>query len=259
MQQTNLATRLYRISHIFVHTIVGLTIAAFLLPFIKKSTTLRLIKWWCGGLLRAFNIKVITYGNVPTTNTQGVMFVANHISWSDIHALNSLIPLRFIAKSDIKDWPVFGYLVQKANTLFIERNKKQEAGRIVKITAESLNAGDNLCFFPEGTTTDGTGTNSSGSRGPLVLAFKGSVLQAAINANAQVWPVAIRYIKADGSINTNMAYAGETSLIESMQQVLMQKYPVVELHFLKPISTHGQNRRDLTQAAYNAILNCLSS
>jgi 1-acyl-sn-glycerol-3-phosphate acyltransferase len=259
LQQSNLATRLYRISHILIHTIVGLTIAAFVLPFIKKNSTLRLIKWWCGGLLRAFNIRVITYGNVPAPNTQGVMFVANHISWSDIHALNSLIPLRFIAKSDIKDWPIFGYLVQKANTLFIDRSKRQEAGRIVKATAESLNAGDNLCFFPEGTTTDGTGTGANGSKDKLVLPFKGSVLQAAINANTHVWPVAIRYINADGSINTDMAYAGDTSLIESMHQVLKQKKPVVELHFLQPIAAHGQNRRDLTLAAYNAIVNCLSS
>ncbi len=172
------------------------------------------------------------------------MFVANHISWSDIHALNSLIPLRFIAKSDIKSWPVFGYLVQKADTLFIDRNKRQEAGRIVEITAESLMAGDNLCFFPEGTTTEGA----------LVLPFKSSVLQAAISANTHVWPIAIRYANADGSINSEMAYAGETTLVESMRKALKQKNPVIELHFLEPINSEGQNRRDLTKTAYDAIV-----
>jgi 1-acyl-sn-glycerol-3-phosphate acyltransferase len=225
-----------------------------MLPFIHKKTKLSLIRWWCGGLLRAFNIKVVTFGDMPAPNIQGVMFIANHISWSDIHALNSLIPLRFIAKSDIKNWPVFGYLVQKADTLFIDRSKRHEAGRIVEITAESLIAGDNLCFFPEGTTTDGTGTDDTGLECPRVLPFKGSVLQAAIDADTQVWPVAIKYVNTDGSINPAMAYAGETSLIESMHQVLMQKNPVVELHFLQPIHANGQNRRDLTQIAYNAIV-----
>jgi 1-acyl-sn-glycerol-3-phosphate acyltransferase len=201
LPKSNQFTRIYRISRILIHTITGLTLAAFVLPFIHKRTKLSLIKWWCSGLLRAFNIKVVTFGDLPAPNVKGVMFVANHISWSDIHALNSLIPLRFIAKSDIKKWPVFGYLVQKADTLFIDRNKRQEAGRIVDITAESLIAGDNLCFFPEGTTTDGTG-----SEGARVLPFKGSVLQAAIDANTQVWPVAIKYVNADGSINTAMAY-----------------------------------------------------
>lgn len=200
-------------------------------------------------MLRAFNIKVVTYGEQPSPDIQGVMFVANHISWSDIHALNSLIPLRFIAKSDIKSWPVFGYLVTKANTLFIDRNKRQDAGRIVEITAESLMAGDNLCFFPEGTTTEGA----------LVLPFKGSVLQAAISANSHVWPVAIRYVNETGGINTEIAYAGETTLIESMQKVLKQKNPVIELHFLEPINSVGQNRRDLTQRAYDAIVTRLTS
>lgn len=249
MPKSNQFTRIYRISRILIHTTTGLTIAAFVLPFIQKKTKLSLIKWWCGGLLRAFNIKVVTFGDLPATNIQGVMFVANHISWSDIHALNSLIPLRFIAKSDIKNWPVFGYLVQKADTLFIDRNKRQDAGRIVDITAESLKSGDNLCFFPEGTTTEGISP-----QGPLVLPFKSSVLQAAISANTQVWPVAIKYVNADGSINTAMAYAGETTLIASMNQVLLQKNPVVELHFLQPIHANGQNRRELTQTSYDAIL-----
>jgi 1-acyl-sn-glycerol-3-phosphate acyltransferase len=253
LQQSNPFTRLYRISRILIHTNVGLVVATFVLPFVGKNPKLLLIKWWCGGLLRAFNIKVVTYGDLPAPNIQGMMFVANHISWSDIHALNSLIPLRFIAKSDIKSWPVFGYLVTKANTLFIDRDKRQDAGRIVEITAESLIAGDNLCFFPEGTTTDGTGTE-----GALVLPFKSSVLQAAISANTHVWPVAIRYTNEDGSINTEIAYTGKTTLVESMQKVLRQKNPVIELHFLDPINTDGQNRRDLTKTAYDAIVAKLS-
>lgn len=220
-----------------------------MLPVIKKDTKLILIQWWCGALLRAFNIRVITYGEPPSPDVQGVMFVANHISWSDIHALNSMVPLRFIAKSDIRNWPVFGYLVQKADTLFIDREKRQDAARIVEITAESLVAGDNLCFFPEGTTTEGT----------LVLPFKSSVLQAAISANTHVWPVAIRYANEAGGINTEMAYAGETTLIESMQKVLKQKNPVIELHFLDPINAAGKNRRELTQHAYDVIVTKLTS
>lgn len=209
--------------------------------------------------MRAFNIKVILHGNLPPASTNSVMFVANHISWSDIHALNSVIPVRFIAKSDIKSWPVFGYLVRKSNTIFVERGKRQEAGRIVDLTRESLSAGDNVCFFPEGTTTDGTGINGHGLQGNPVLPFKSSVLQAAIDANAQIWPVAIRYSHPDGSINTQMAYAGDTTLIESMLSVLKQKNPTVALHFLTPIQAGGKSRRDLTETAYDAIVSKLNS
>ncbi len=247
-------TRSYRISRIVIHTFIGLAIAAIVLPMLNKLHKLAIIKWWCGGLLRAFHIKVSVFGTLPPTNTQGVMFVANHVSWSDIHALNSLIPLRFIAKSDIKSWPIFGYLVTQVNTLFIDRNKRQDAGRIVQITAESLIAGDNLCFFPEGTTSDGSGTE-----GRHVLPFKSSVLQAAIDANTQIWPVALQYVNADGSINTEMAYAGDTSLIDSMSRIINQKNALVELHFLAPIQAADYDRRGLTAAAYQAISAKLAS
>ena len=248
MPEIKTLTRSYRISRIVIHTFIGLAIAAIVLPMLNKPHKLAIIKWWCGGLLRAFHIKISTFGTLPPANAQGVMFVANHVSWSDIHALNSLIALRFIAKSDIKSWPIFGYLVTKANTLFIDRNKRQEAGRIVQITAESLIAGDNLCFFPEGTTSDG-----SGIEGKQVLPFKSSVLQAAIDANTQIWPVALRYVNADGSINTQMAYAGDTRLIDSMSQIINQKNALVELHFLAPIQAIDYDRRGLTAAAYQAI------
>ena len=244
MHQASLIAQIFRITRVFFHTIIGLIIASVFLAFLAKNSKLALIKWWCGGLLRAFHIKVVTFGDLPPNTTSGVMFVANHISWSDIHALNSKITLRFIAKAEIKSWPIFGYLASKANPLFIDRSKKQVAAKIVNVTAASLVAGDNLCFFPEGTTTDGK----------QVLPFKSSVLQAAIAANSTIWPVAIRYVNSDGSINTNMAYAGETGLIESMLEVIKQKNALVELHFLSPIDTTGKDRRQLTQAAYDAIV-----
>lgn len=247
MQKTGLLTKCYRIFCIIIHTVTGLIIAAIIFPLLqnnaKHNIKAKLIKWWCGGLLRAFNIQVRIYGELPSKNIKSVLFVANHVSWADVHALNSKILLRFIAKSDIKSWPIFGYLVSKANTLFIDRSKRQEAGKIVSVTSASLMAGDNLCFFPEGTTTDGT----------HILPFKSSVLQAAIDAKTTVWPVAIRYVNLDGGINTQMAYAGEITLMESMQAILNVKNPIVELHFLAPIESNSQNRRDLMHSAFNAI------
>lgn len=240
---TNRITRYFRISRISAHTLVGVMTVSLVFPLASNSFKLRLIKWWCKQLLAAFNLRVTTHGYIPNksqamTNT---MIVANHISWTDIHALNSIVPLRFIAKSEIKSWPVFGYLARKSNVLFIDRGKRQDAARIVNITSRSLMEGDNLCLFPEGTTTDGT----------TMMPFKSSIIQAAIQANATIHPVAIRYPSSNGSANIGIAYAGETTMKESMQQILLQKYPVVELHFLAPIATvelpeEDKDRRKLT-------------
>lgn len=216
-------------------------IAAILLPVARNPLRATLIQWWCRHLLGAFNLRVISLGHIPAANMplSKTMFIANHISWIDIHALNSIITLRFIAKSEIKIWPIFGFLVSRANTLFIDRNKRQDAKRTIDIATKSLQAGDNLCFFPEGTTTDGT----------KMKAFKSSLIQAAIQAGATIHPVAIRYPHPAGGLNTSVAYAGETTMLESIWEILSQQQTVVELHFLAPITPaeFGElDRRKLT-------------
>lgn len=224
-----------------MHTLVGLLIALVVLPIANKTWHAKLVRWWCKHLLGAFNIKVVRTGFVPDPKPapHNTMFVGNHVSWSDIHALNCTVPLRFIAKSDIRHWPIFGYLAVKNNTLFIDRSNKRDAKRTIDAAVESLHQGDNLCFFPEGTTTDGT----------KIKPFKTSLIQAAIEAKATIWPVAIFYPNEQGIANTKAAYADETSLPESMQNILAQQQPVIELHFLKPISPQEAlqfDRRALT-------------
>jgi len=241
--RTNKFTRYYRISRIILHTIVGFIIAGIMLPFTSKPLKLKLISWWCKHLLGVFNIGVIYTGNVPQNpqSLQNCLVVANHISWADIHALTSIIPVRFIAKSEIRNWPILGYLANKANALFIDRAKRHDAAKTVNSTKLSLIAGDNICLFPEGTTTDGT----------ELKVFKGSLIQAAIEAKSTILPVVIRYALPDGSPNIEAAYAGETTLPESMQLMLSQKNPIVSLLFLSPISLESVvnrhfGRRSLT-------------
>lgn len=237
---------------IILHTLIGLLIASIIFPVISPALKAKLIQWWCAGLLAAFSIQVKKTGDYPVNPhaPRNVMVVANHISWSDIHALNSVIPLRFIAKSEIKNWPVFGFLVSKANTLFIDRSKRKDAKRTIDIASISLKGGDNLCFFPEGTTTDGS----------EIKPFKSSLIQAAIDAKSVILPVVIQYPNADGTANTNIAYAGETTLAESMGNMLLQKSPLIVLHFLPPITPIGyadMDRRVLTLHIERAIRKCL--
>lgn len=230
------------------HTLLGLGIASVVLPISSKPTRSRLIQWWCKKLLGAFNLQVSSHGHIPVHNTQlsSALFVANHISWSDIHAINSMISLRFIAKSEIRNWPVFGYLVSRANTLFIDRSKKRDAKRTIDIAVQSLQAGDNLCLFPEGTTTDGT----------ILHPFKSSLIQAAIEAKSPIHPIAIRYPHPNGGVNIDVAYAGEITLMQSMRKILAQQQPVIELHFLEPIAAQdvaNRERRELTLHIENLI------
>ncbi len=230
------------------HILFGELCAALVLPITNTMFQHRLIRWWCTRNLSILNIQVVTSGVVPdpTHNARGRMFVANHISWVDILALMSVVSIRFIAKSEIRSWPVFGYLAKSANVLFIDRSKRQEAKRMQGISVDCLTKGEQLCFFPEGTTTDGT----------HILPFKGSIIQAAIDAKAILQPVGIYYPNTDHSANIDMAFAGETTMVESMGTILRRKSSVVTLHYFEPIDLSTQatvERRVLTQQVHSAI------
>lgn len=249
MPHTPIIIRSWRIARILVHTLIGLLLAAVVLPVSQASLRRSLIQWWCRHLLACFNLTVTASGQRPTADTRGVMFVANHISWSDIHAINSLIPVRFVAKVEIKDWPVFGYLVRKSGTLFINRNRQRDAARVVHLCSHALQFQDNLCVFPEGTTTEGYS----------VLPFKSSLIQAAISANSWVVPIAIRYPLPEGGINVAAAYAGDTSLGTAMGRVLNMRAPTVHLHFCPPIKAADYTRQVLAQMAHQHITDALAA
>jgi 1-acyl-sn-glycerol-3-phosphate acyltransferase len=213
--------------------LIGLVLSALALPVCNRYLRLGLIQWWCRGLLRALNIQLKISGQVPSSHCHGTMLVANHISWVDIHAINSVIPVRFVAKMEIKSWPIFGYLVKKSGTIFIDRTSRRDASRVVDIISLALKQDDNICFFPEGTTTEGLS----------VWPFKSSILQAALNAQATVIPLTIRYPLASNQPNIAAAYAGETTLIESIDSFLNMKKPVVHLHFSAPIGYEASHTR----------------
>lgn len=227
-----------------LHTLYGVFVASIILPRLDPQQRNRAISRWSASLLDLLNIRVVAEGVVPQQVLSNTMFIANHISWVDIHALNSIHTSRFIAKSEIRQWPVFGFFATSVNTLFIDREKRHEAGKIVDTTRKALQAGDCICFFPEGTTTDGT----------EVKPFKGSLLQAAIEAKSEVRPFSVHYPDAEDGINTEMSYWGEMSLIESIRNVIRQKQATVVLRFAEPINAADYDRRNLTSMTRDIII-----
>ena len=237
--------RFFRTVRLVVHLAYGLLIAATFLGFLKPEKRDKVISYWSRGLIGIFNIDFIVQGSRPNWQTPSTLFVANHISWFDIYALNSVRALRFIAKLDIRAWPVLGWFAEKGNTLFIDRSKRSEASRMLNVTVKALENGDLLAFFPEGTTTDGT----------HLLPFKASLLQAAINTKATVWPVALQYLDINGKIDTNMSYYGDISLAGSMAMMLTIRKPILVLTYLEPlVFNESITRTELAKLARDKIL-----
>lgn len=236
-------TRIIRSTRVILHTFHGIFLCAAIFPLLSQKYKNLLISYWSRNLLKILNIQLKIEGNQPNHQVKGVMFVGNHISWLDIHVLNSILAVRFVAKSEIRRWPIFGWLAKQGNTLFIRREQKKDAVRVIETASESLMAGDCLCFFPEGTTTDGT----------QLLKFTSSLMQAPINAKTKIHPFAIEYLCQNGNKNVEVAFAGETTLMISIWRILSLHNSEARITFLDPISSEGHERRGLSISARHAI------
>jgi 1-acyl-sn-glycerol-3-phosphate acyltransferase len=175
------------------------------------------------------------------------LIVSNHISWLDIFVLNAVAPMRFAAKSEVRDWPVIGWLCLRAGTMFIERGKARDAARINLQLAKLLAQGECLGVFPEGTTTDGD----------TVGHFHSSLLQPAIDAACMVHPVALRYLDRQGRTNKAAAYINDVSFGRSLWQILTANSIRVSITTCLPIDAYNLERRALAQTARSEIASAL--
>jgi 1-acyl-sn-glycerol-3-phosphate acyltransferase len=235
--------RVYRYARVSLHVFQGIATTAFVFPMIGLPRRQALIRRWSERLLRIMHVEARVHG-LPAAGLPGnMLIVANHISWLDIFVLNTVQPARFIAKAELKRWPLVGLMIAGCGTLFIERERRRDAHRVNDHAREVLAAGDIIAIFPEGTTTDGT----------TLLPFHGSLLQPVIDAQGHLQPIAIRYLKRDGTHNDAPAYVGETSFMGSFWRVLGERAMVVEMILVPALAAHARHRRELSREAEQAI------
>ena len=248
MNRNNRFTFYYRVCRLVLHVLYGMAIAGVIFPWLSQKSRNRVTRYWSNSLLGILNVHIHLKGVAPDLASHNVMFVANHVSWLDIHLLNAVRPARFVSKSEVRDWPVIGWLAQKVGTLFIERTKRHDTARVNHAVSAALNNGDCIVVFPEGTT----------SSGKIMRPFHASLLQPAVPSQSVIWPIALRYVHADASINTAPAYADDITLKDSMVQVLSQPVIHAEMMYLETISAHGKTRKELAKAAERVISSALN-
>jgi len=232
-----------RLIRLGLHILAGALTILLLFPFLQPDERGRRVVVWARKLLAIVRVRVQVRGRPPAVRGEGALIVANHVSWLDIHVLHSVLPSRFVSKAEVRDWPLIGWMAERAGTLYLERSKKSDARRVNEAMASLLRAGECLALFPEGTTTDGT----------RLLPFYPSLLQPAVVAGARVWPAVIRYRHADGRINRQAAYHDDISLWQSLRRILRQEAIFAEVTFLPPIASAGLHRRELARRAEAAI------
>lgn len=237
----NTAT-LFRTVRLMLHLGYGLALA-MIYPQLNLPMQRRILRHWSQAVLAIFRVGIeLDNPEKLSTLTHGLL-VSNHISWLDVLVLNALCPTRFVAKSEVRDWPLIGCLCRRVNTLFIERGKARAAARINQEIVALLQNGELLSLFPEGTTTDGT----------TVGTFHASLLQAAIDADAPIHPLALRYQDAQGQLSLAPVYIGDTSLPASLWQMLRSEPLRVRLVITPTLNPEGCDRRALANAAQRQI------
>lgn len=232
-----------KVFRIFVHVLVGSLIVLLRFPRLDQAARMGHVTRWAKKLLAILKVEVVVRGDPDAEHRGGALLVANHVSWMDIYLLFSVVRTRFISKAEVRAWPVIGWLAEAAGTLFLTREKKSDAMRMNLMMATHLHEGDCLALFPEGTTSDGTG----------LLPFYPSLFQPAVDAEAPVWPVCIRYLTPAGEPCLDAAYHGDTSLGQSLMKIARLKGVRAEVTLLAPIPSQGVTRRDLAKAAEAAI------
>ncbi len=225
----------WRLVRVVVHLLHGLWIIKAQFPRLDVAGRHRRIQWWSGKFLRVLDVQLDLQGQFKAGSS---LVVANHVSWLDIVAIHAVHPrTRFVSKADVKRWPIVGPLVYAADTLFIERERKRDAMRVVHQMAEALQAGDSVGIFPEGTT----------GAGDKLLPFHANLLQAAIAAEAAVQPVALRFSDVDGPISQAVVYVGDTTIVQSLWLIAMGRGLRVRVSVLPPVGARHADRRALSQ------------
>lgn len=188
----------------------------------------------CAILLRCFNVQVHYIGSV---NVDAKMIVANHISWLDALLFMPAPKLRFIAKSEVKNWPVIGLLAQLLGTVFIRRENKFQVYRSLPNAQRHLRDGDNLVVFPEGTTSIGLDA----------LPFRPMIFEVAKRENCLVQPVAIRYWNHEHDISETTPFIDDDGIFMSIIKLLFERKTHAHVHFLPAINSQDVCRKQMAQ------------
>ena len=233
----------WRLLHALAHALAGWRAIVFEFPRLSQAQRDERVTRWARQMLAVLGIELRVRG-APVQ--QGPMLlVANHISWLDILVMHASRHCRFVAKAEVERWPLIGTLATGGGTLYIERESRRHAMRVVHHMAEALRAGDVLAVFPEGTTSDGR----------TLLPFHANLLQAAISADAPVQPVALTFVDA-ATAEPSFApiYVGDESLVESLWRTLTAPPLAAVVSFGEPQRANARDRRAWAADLRSAVM-----
>jgi lyso-ornithine lipid O-acyltransferase len=189
-------------------------------------------------VLRIFKTEILTVGLIPT----GGLLISNHLSYLDILVLSTLTPAVFVAKREVKSWPLMGLLAQLAGTVFIDRQRRTHVGEVNDEIETALADGALVVIFPEGTSSDGQ----------TILPFKSSLLEPATQRKHPLTVSCIQYTLTDGDAGAEVCYWGDAVFLTHMINLLSKRNVRAFVRFAS-IEQHSTDRKELAQQLHAAV------
>jgi 1-acyl-sn-glycerol-3-phosphate acyltransferase len=202
-------------------------------------------RWFLGQVGRAAGMRVQVTGDPIARN---VLFLANHLSWLDILLVAGASGTAFVAKAEVAEVPVVGWLAGLNNTVFVARSERSGVRGQADALRAALATGQPVALFPEG-TTDG---------GPDILPFRASLLASLFPPlpGVRVQPVALDY----GAAAHDLAWIGDETGLANVRKVLRRRGTTpVTVQFLAPVDPATGDRKALASAARAEIVEALGN
>ncbi|NII10632.1 lysophospholipid acyltransferase family protein [Oleiagrimonas sp. C23AA] len=241
----------YRIPLLLVHVLLGIALCGIVLTLFggkvmhkgREPFAHRTIRWWSTGLLRIFGFRARRIGtplNDPT------LFVCNHSSWLDIELMHTQRAACFVAKAEIARWPVVGWMAARGGTIFHRRGSNHSLAAVMQVMVDRMRGGRSVAVFPEGGTSSGAD----------LRVFHARILQAAIDAESPIQPVALRYARG-GKRWLDVAFRPRESFLSNVIRLMGEPTLDAEVHFLKPVPVHPDGRKRMAEQARAQIAQAL--
>lgn len=201
----------------------------------------RVFRTWGRGLCAGFGMRRRLEGVPP----QGRFFlIANHVSYVDIVLLASYLDIAFVAKSDLRHWPALGRIFEAADTIFIDRSRKRDVVRVMKLVGQEVDRGLGVLVFPEGTS----------GKGDQILPFKPSLLEFACTRDLPVHWATLHYRTPPGQLpaSRSVCWWGDEGFFPHFKRLIVLPSFEGTLRFGDRPVAHG-NRKELAEALHSRM------
>lgn len=212
----------------------------FVLKYFKlhyDKALLRCLRLWAMSNCKILGIEVIKKGR-PVRH-EGNFIPCNHLSYTDIPVIASIMPCVFISKEEVKRWPVFGILSMSVGTIFVNRKSKKSTYSAIRYAENVLSKGINIVVFPEATTSDGK----------VIKRFNSAFFFLPERLDTSIQPVVLSYLNQDKKpFSHEVAWYGDMNIFSHLWKIsgLRRIYAVVYFcDFIKNSPENKLTRKEL--------------